>query len=69
MSKKCAKNAFYFYKQKFEKENNGKIFDKGITDIDVAALESWRVVKKSLDIFAAYSNGSFIVSENDTATT
>ncbi|XP_037038857.1 protein maelstrom homolog [Bradysia coprophila] len=42
MSKQCTKDAFYFYKLRFEKENKGKVFSKGITNIEVAARESWR---------------------------
>lgn len=42
-TKKCPKNGFYFYKMKFEKENKGETFNKGVRDIELAALDSWKV--------------------------
>lgn len=68
MIKNRSKNAFSFYKLQFEKANKGKIFNKGITDVTVAALDSWRVNGNLSLMFFCYCK-LFGASDNDTTAT
>lgn len=43
MSKKYIKDAFEIFKIEFEKKHEMKVFKKGITNMEVAARDSWRV--------------------------
>lgn len=68
--KNPSKNGFYFYKLEFEKNNKGKIFNKGITDIAVAALDSWTVNKKLFfNFLLSFSQYLCFTLENDATTT